>query len=57
VNYDLMRQALLQIKGADNQVVYWSKPLTWKNQTLTPNPEAPVATPSPERESARAMSS
>ena len=22
-----------------NQVVYWSRPLTWKNQTLTPNPD------------------
>ena len=25
--------------GGDlNQIVFWSRPLTWKNQTLTPNP-------------------
>ena len=23
-----------------NQVVYWSRPLDWHNQTLTPNPDA-----------------
>ena len=41
VNTDLMFQALTRdAKGAVNQIVYWSKPLTWKNQTLTPNPDA-----------------
>ena len=25
--------------GKWNQVVYWSRPLGWKNQTLTPNPD------------------
>ena len=26
--------------GADfNQVVYWSRPINWKDQTLTPNPD------------------
>jgi hypothetical protein len=25
--------------GKVNQVVYWSRPLEWHNQTLTPNPD------------------
>ncbi len=41
VNYDLMRQAMLgKTAGKVNQVVYWSRPLDWHNQTLTPNPDA-----------------
>src|SRR6478609_6981100 len=41
VNYDAMYQALLRdAKGASNQIVYWSRLLDWKNQTLTPNPDA-----------------
>jgi hypothetical protein len=36
VNYDLMVQALLKAGGGWNQVVYWSRPSDWKNQTLTP---------------------
>jgi len=39
VNFDLMRQAMIRAGGADNQIVYWSQPLSWKNQTLTPNPD------------------
>lgn len=40
VNYDLMLQAMIgSAKGKPNQIVYWSRPLTWKNQTLTPNPD------------------
>jgi hypothetical protein len=39
VNFDLMYQAMVQTKGSWNQVVYWSRPLDSKNQTLTPNPE------------------
>ncbi len=39
VNFDLMNQAMLKAKGAPNQIVYWSRPLDWKNQTLTPNPD------------------
>jgi len=39
VNFDLMRQALIRAGGADNQIVFWSRPLSWKNQTLTPNPD------------------
>ncbi len=41
VNFDLMRQAAIrQAKGAENQIVYWSRLPSWKNQTLTPNPDA-----------------
>ena len=39
VNFDLMLQAFLNAKGAANQVAYWSRPVDWKNQTLTPNPD------------------
>ena len=39
VNAELMFQAMVQVKGDFNQVVYWSRPLSWKNQTLTPNPD------------------
>jgi hypothetical protein len=38
VNFDLMYQATVRSKAAYNQIVYWSRFLTWKNQTLTPNP-------------------
>ena len=38
VNFDLMYQAMVrQTKGGPNQVVFWSRLLDWKNQTLTPN--------------------
>lgn len=41
VNYDLMRQEMLEkTPGKVNQIVYWSRPLDWHNQTLTPNPDA-----------------
>jgi hypothetical protein len=41
VNYDLMLQEMLtKTVGKVNQVVYWSRPLDWHNQTLTPNPDA-----------------
>ena len=41
VNYDLMFQAMVrQVKGGPNQIVYWSRLPDWKNQTLTPNPDA-----------------
>jgi len=40
VNFDLMYQAMArETKGRWNQIVYWSRPLDWKNQTLTPNPD------------------
>jgi hypothetical protein len=41
VNTDLMYQAMArEVKGRWNQIVYWSRLLDWKNQTLTPNPDA-----------------
>jgi len=41
VNTDLMRQEMLTKTAArENQVVYWGKPLDWRNQTLTPNPDS-----------------
>src|SRR5262245_8228992 len=39
VNYERMLQAALANGANANQVVYWSKPVNWKNQTLTPNPD------------------
>jgi hypothetical protein len=41
VNYDLMRQTMLAVTDAkENDVLFWSRPADWKNQTLTPNPDA-----------------
>ena len=41
VNTDLMLQEMLaKTNGKVNQIVYWSRPLDWKNQTLTANPDA-----------------
>lgn len=41
VNYDRMLQAMIKsAKGAPNQIVYWSGLPDWRNQTLTPNPDA-----------------
>jgi len=41
VNTELMLQAMLRSTAArENEVVYWSKPVNWKNQTLTPNPDS-----------------
>ena len=43
VNYDLMYQAMVRDAKAgpgSNEIVYWSKLSDWKNQTLTPNPDA-----------------
>ncbi len=40
VNYDLMLQAMIRdARGAENQIVFWSRLIDWKNQTLTPNPD------------------
>ena len=40
VNYHLMYQEMVRkTNGAFNQVLYWSRLLDWKNQTLTPNPD------------------
>ena len=41
VNYDLMLQEMLAKTPAKvNEIIYWSRPADWKNQTLTPNPDA-----------------
>ncbi len=46
VNLDFMYQAMLnETKGRDNQMLYWSRPLDWKNQTLTPNVDVIYFTP------------
>jgi hypothetical protein len=39
VNTDLMYQAMLKLGGKPDQIVYWSRLLDWRNQTLTPNPD------------------
>lgn len=41
VNADLMLQEMLsKTKAKANEIVYWSRPVNWKNQTLTPNPDS-----------------
>jgi len=40
VNAELMAQEALKAGGEINQIVYWSRPADWKNQTLTPNPDS-----------------
>lgn len=39
VNFERMRRQMIKLGGAPNQVVFWSRPASWKNQTLTPNPD------------------
>ena len=39
VNAELMFEAMRSAGAVFNQVVYWSRPASWKNQTLTPNPD------------------
>jgi hypothetical protein len=39
VNYERMLQAAIAVGAKLNQVVYWSRPVNWKNQALTPNPD------------------
>jgi hypothetical protein len=39
VNYERMLEAAVANGAKLNQVVYWSRPVNWKNQTLTPNPD------------------
>jgi hypothetical protein len=41
VNYDRMLQEMLsKTQARENEVVFWSRPVDWKNQTLTPNPDS-----------------
>src|SRR4029077_17448123 len=39
VNTELMFQGMKDAKADYKQVVYWSRPINWKDQTLTPNPD------------------
>jgi hypothetical protein len=39
VNYELMHRQMDKLGGVANQIVFWSRPVSWKNQTLTPNPD------------------
>lgn len=40
VNTDLMLQQMLtKTSGKVNHFIYWGRPLDWRNQTLTPNPD------------------
>src|SRR6476469_5693789 len=39
VNFELMRRQMVKLGGSANQVVFWSRPVDWKHQTLTPNPD------------------
>ncbi len=39
VNAELMFGAVAEAGADFNQVVLWSRPISWKNQTLTPNPD------------------
>ncbi|MGB9633476.1 MAG: DUF1254 domain-containing protein, partial [Chloroflexaceae bacterium] len=46
VNRDLMYQAMLRETACrDNQMLYWSRLLDWKTQTLTPNTDVIYFTP------------
>jgi hypothetical protein len=45
VNYQLMLDAFEKVQGKPNQVAFWSRPLNWKDQTLTPNPDTIYFTP------------
>jgi hypothetical protein len=40
VAFDAALQAAARAGAGDNQIVYWSRPGEWKNQTLTPDSEA-----------------
>lgn len=39
VNFERMLQAASANGAKANQIVYWSRPVNWKDQTLTPNPD------------------
>jgi len=40
VNTDLMLQQAMKAGVKPNDIVFWSQPVNWKNQTLTPNPDS-----------------
>ncbi len=39
VNFDRMLRAAIKNGGKANQMIFWSRPVNSKNQTLTPNPD------------------
>jgi hypothetical protein len=39
VNAELMFDEMVKAGGKPGQIIYWGKPLDWRNQTLTPNPD------------------
>jgi hypothetical protein len=39
VNTLLMYDQMVKAGGKPGQIIYWGKPLDWRNQTLTPNPD------------------
>jgi hypothetical protein len=39
VNAELMYEQVLKAGSKVNQIIYWGRPLDWRNQTLTPNPD------------------
>ncbi len=39
VNTELMYDQMVKAGGKPGQIIYWGKPLDWRNQTLTPNPD------------------
>lgn len=39
VNFQRMLEAAAANGAKPNQIVYWSRPVNWKDQTLTPNPD------------------
>ena len=39
VNFERLLEAGKTNGVSPNQVVYWSRPVNWRNQTLTPNPD------------------
>jgi hypothetical protein len=34
-----MYDQMVKASGRSGQITYWGKPLDWRNQTLTPNPD------------------
>ncbi len=39
VNTELMYDEMVKAGGKAGEIIYWGKPLDWRNQTLTPNPD------------------
>jgi hypothetical protein len=39
VNALLMYDQMVKVGGKPGEIIYWGKPLDWRNQTLTPNPD------------------